>query len=352
MPRDRWEHGSEFHWVDPPTGGGDGSVENSLAGPGVFFGTGRQALVGAVTAVSGGRFFVPDFFCPDVTADLVRRGVDVVGYPDRPVDRLELPPARPGDAVLVVNHFGLRDLRGSATSLRESGVLAIEDHTHDPGSAWARESAADYCFASLRKTLPLPDGGMLWSPARRKLPACPHLTDAHVAATHAKLSAMLLKRHYLAGGAIDKSSFRELAVSAEQALTSEKAPSRMAPLGHRLLSSGDWGHWRRRRAENYRLFQRRVSGDVELLDGDGGGAPVACVLLAPTAPERERWVRELIQLSIYPAVLWRLDHSPVPVSAGSAALAARVLAIHCDGRYAAADMLRVADAVVRVARSK
>ena len=55
----------------------------------------------------------------------------------------------------------------------------------------------------------------------------------------------------------------------------------------------------------------------------------------------------LIEQRIYPAVLWQLDEIPGHRErfADECALADRLLALHCDGRYSAADMQRVAACV-------
>jgi hypothetical protein len=69
-----------------------------------------------------------------------------------------------------MNYFGLRtppDLE------LPEGVEVLEDHSHDPVSAWAEQSSADFCLASLRKTLPINDGGALWSPVGHRLPPAP-----------------------------------------------------------------------------------------------------------------------------------------------------------------------------------
>ena len=79
------------------------------------------------------------------------------------------PPVLPGslsstDIILVCNHFGISE-QSLFDSLIDSPSLIIEDHTHDPWSPWSFGSRASYCFSSLRKTLPLPDGSVIWSPS-------------------------------------------------------------------------------------------------------------------------------------------------------------------------------------------
>ena len=76
-----------------------------------------------------------------------------------------------GDAVLAVNFFGAGTGTGWADQRAAADWLLVEDHSHDPFSPWAVGSNADFAFSSLRKTLPVPDGG---SSGRRASPIFHH----------------------------------------------------------------------------------------------------------------------------------------------------------------------------------
>src|SRR5439155_22175590 len=196
---DRWEHGSGFHlsldigetrypWSDHPH---------------AYWGSGRDALRSLIGWGHGdgswSRVLCPSFYCPEAVV-AIRQEADVAVYPDAPM--------MPGDGVLAA---GPRDvalvvsLYGRRPAIRVTGAaIILEDHSHDPVSGWARTSQADYAFASLSKTLPLPDGGVLWSPHGFDLPREREMTKAHESAVLDRLSAMILKRLYLSGSAIAK----------------------------------------------------------------------------------------------------------------------------------------------------
>ena len=73
--------------------------------------------------------------------------------------------------MLAVNFFGIRKGKAWQDWLSQhKDIILIEDHTHDPFSTWAQQSTAHYAMASLRKTLPIPDGAILWSPQKMSLP--------------------------------------------------------------------------------------------------------------------------------------------------------------------------------------
>src|SRR4051794_34841581 len=215
-PERRVEYGSDLHWVASPEGtspGGPRPFPWPVDSP--LFGSGRDALR---VLVDWGmrergwrRIWLPSYYCQEVPAAL--RSLDspelrVCAYADsldRPQPALEGLPIEPHDIVVVANQLGLR--RQPNLPVSAENVEFIEDHSHDLAATWAMHSRAHYAFASLRKTLPLPDGGVAWSPRGLPLPPEPELTDGHASAALARLSGMILKGQYLAGAAVPKATY-------------------------------------------------------------------------------------------------------------------------------------------------
>jgi hypothetical protein len=347
MIPERWEHGSEFHWLVLPP------VEPATRAPwsaGQLLFSGRDALRQLIAHGMGRRgwrrLWVPDYFCQRVTASLVTPGLELAPYPDDPLRAApDLPDSRPGDAVLVMNYFGLRE---TVLAPSRDGVDIVEDHSHDPWSAWAAASAADFCIASLRKTLPIPDGAALWSPAGHQLPQAPELTEQRRRATATRLAAMVLKALYLDGHAVDKSDFRALAVQAEDEMD-EAGISGMSEVAAAVLRSFPVEAWRRARAANHRVLAESLSPAAwaqVLVPAASAGVPFSCVVLVDSARRREGIRRRLISANVYPAVLWTLEEPVLRVGDRALGLSRRVLSLHCDGRYGAADMERVGDLVL------
>ncbi len=345
----RWECGSEFHWPELESPEPD-PARDALAGRELRrFATGRAALVAVARASGARRLWIPSYFCPEVTEALAS-AVPVALYPDAPApgsapvcDR-----AKAGEAVLVVNTFAIRRCPVAPVP---AGVITIEDHTHDPISTWAGQSTADYCVASLRKAVPVPDGAIAWSPAGATLPPEPPLREE---ADQRKLTAMVLKRLYLRGYAVAKDTFRALAIEAEAGLAQTTAMSRLsAELWTRLPLS----RWRRAREENLAAF-RTALGDspgVSVTQGLGSGEPPFSILLSFDDPARRDRVRAaLIAARIYPAILWDLSGAPVRegIRPEDRRRARTLLSVHCDARYATQDMARVAACVAEALRSR
>ncbi|PRQ03814.1 hypothetical protein [Enhygromyxa salina] len=345
----RWEFGSEFHWQPGAVVADDPERAWLLDRAGCAYASGRGALAALVEQRGFARVWLPSYVCEELTA---AAGASLRSYPDHPdhpgqpfdpAKLLEL--AKPGDAVVRINYFGLRG-PSPAVDLRAAGLVVIDDHTHDPCGPWAVACDADYAFASLRKSLPLPDGALLWSPVGAPLPAAP----APCEPAAAKLSAMLLKRLYLDGHAVDKATFRELALAGERTLGALGGVG-ISPTSRALLGALEVKRLREDRRNNFVHFIRTLDGAVEVLEPDprsrGGLAPFACVLRLDTRARRDALRAGLIARNIYPALLWDLDPFVGHRArfAASCALADRLLALHCDARYGRADLERVARAV-------
>lgn len=355
---DRWEHGSEFHWLTY-------TIASDVPAPwhhsARFCGSGRDAIQMLIqhgrANRSWQRLWVPSYFCQEVVAYLYETGIRLETYPSSPtniittaMDDLDW---HDGDVLLSINYFGLW-ARPEYQHVPD-WVEIVEDHTHDPWSPWARESRANWCVASLRKTIPLGSGGVIWSPMGRSLPdALPLTPERHTAALE-KLAAMLLKAAYLSGQPIEKSAFRDLQLSGERGIASGTA-SGISPWAEALLPTFPITSWRRRRRRNFqvliealvttpwvRVLRPQTSYDL---------CPFAGILLFDEAQRRDLVREQLIAAGVYPAVLWSLEE-PILRGIPDANLdfSRRMLVIHCDMRYSAADMGKVASLIQRIGAS-
>lgn len=351
-PPDLWEQGSDFH-LEIESGTETGTLpwgESVL-----LFGSGRDALRALLehgALVRGWkRLWIPSYFCQDVLPTLFSSKLAVLTYPDNPLDdgtAWEDASLRSGDVVLRVNYLGLRSLDAP---LREDlpEVEFIDDHTHDPLSTSARSSVADWCVASLRKTVPLPDGGGLWSPTGHALPASYTESAEHRVCAMRKLAAMALKAAYLAGGDVPKAAFRDLFQTSEAGIGVGPV-SGISSWSRSMLGRLPISRWRDVRRENYDTLAQALGdvGGITLLrprDGDGT-CPLAVAIVCDTVPLQRSIKQALIDARVYPAVLWPLDEPFVEgIRECDLDLSRRILCLHCDMRYDSVDMLRVASLV-------
>lgn len=314
--------------------------------PNALFGLGTHAVLAAMRSLGDPmpRLHVPDYFCQEVVDTWIRHEVRVVRYEDDP--RWTEPDwgsirAAPGDAVMAVNYFGVRTGRAwQHWQASRPDLVSIEDHSHDPLSDWARGSTADVAFASLRKTLPISDGAILWSPSGRSLPAPPPFDPDNGSRT--KQQSMERKRDYLTGRHRSKSTFRSLQLEGEKALLAS-APSAISPWSGVALAGGLPVEWRRRRRRNVRMLLDATAGAPRVRPlfstWQADQCPFNLVLEFESQVDRDRCRSNLIRQNVYPPVHWaqRID------AAGRVRdLADRILTVPADQRYDATDMLAVA----------
>ena len=335
------EYGSFLPWFSfaPPAI----PVSHPWGADRVLFASGVDALRGLMEhgrATRGWRrLWVPSYFCQEVLRSLLTAGLQVRLYDYGPEDTCSLGSrirAEPGDVVLRVNFFGLRG-RLSTDGIDRSCVEIVDDHTHDPWSDWAYTGDADWCVVSPRKTLPLPGGGVLWSPRRHPLPAPSPVTDARRIATFEKFAAMVLKQFYLQGHRLDREVSSRLSDAAEEHMSSDEV-SGIPEWISDLLNCFPVQEWRERRRDNCRGVSRVLTGlpwlRVLEADGDGGTCQFAGVVLFDSEERRDLVRQALIARRIFLTVLWELDDAAIPgIPEQHRRFSKTLLCIPCDARY-------------------
>lgn len=331
-----WELGSEFHWLGWPHG--------PLAGwphPARWYMLARHAVRALVQMKSAGSptLWLPSYFCPEVAEYCggdcrIREYRDLPQWTEPDWNSLQ---AERNDIVLAVNYFGVRD-GGSWKRWRErTACVVLEDHSQDPFSEWARTSIADFAFASVRKTLPVADGAILWSPRSLALPEQP--VDGDWSGAALKMGAMIYKMEYLQGAGTDalKRQFRDLQLKGE-ALMRRSRISAMSPASFAYVADGVPEAWRRQRAGNARLLagNLRHSDRIHCMFEiwPEGMAPFALPITFSTEQERDACQALLQKNRIYCPVHWVCQTS----DSEALALSRTILSLPVDQRYTDRDI--------------
>lgn len=343
------EYGAFLHWFsfDPPAV----PVSHPWGDDCVLFGSGvdafRSLLEHGRSTRGWQRLWAPSYFCQEVMRSLLTAGLQVLLYDYGPEDTCPLGArirAEPGDVVLRMNFFGLHD-RLSTDGIDRNCVEILDDHTHDPWSDWAYTGDADWCVVSPRKTLPLPGGGVLWSPRRHPLPAPSPVSDVRRAATFEKLTAMVLKGLYLQGYPLDREIHWRLNTAAEDHMSSGEV-SGIPEWIRDLLKCFPVEEWRERRRNNCRGVSNVLKGLpwLKVLEADGGGGTCqfSGVVLFDSEKRRDFVRQELIDRRIFLPVLWKLDDAPIPgIPEEHRRFSKTLLCIPCDARYDQATIEKV-----------
>lgn len=337
-----WELGSDFHWDAMDFHGPGPETAAWLPAGSVLFSSFTGALTGLVDLLPGRPVVhLPSYFWMGMVG-LLPPDVQVRYYRELPdgngpaFDTLR--PAA-GDLVLAANLFGRADRRPWARwAAQRRDVVLVEDHTHDPISPWARSSAADYCVASLRKTVPVPDGAPIWSPAGRPLPT-PRPEESPAA--QRKLAAMLLKAAWLKGRGPGKEQFRELQTTGERALSA----GTFSPTSYTraALAWLDVERMRAARVANVARFTACLPARADLTALTHCGpdtTPFGVQLVCRNEPVRDALRAHLAAHNVFAPVHWAHPRGGDPQAVD---IGQRILTIPFDHRYGSADVDRVLD---------
>jgi hypothetical protein len=254
------------------------------------------------------------------------------------------------DVVLSVNYFGVRNGKVWQEWRKENPyIILFEDHTHDPFSDWALTSEADYAFASIRKTFPVPDGAILWSPKGHSLPA--ESRNINWTASALKLAAMILKKEYLMSSnnvATVKDAFRKFQVAGEDML-SESSSLNLSPWSRFLLKQGFPEKWRHKREKNVRQFLDLIGKSENFTSlfssWPKGHCPFNPVLIFSSEKLRNIYRNHLISQNIYASIHWNIKEAPPSFTLD---LSKRILTIPLDQRYDKKDVNRVVSLLMSI----
>jgi hypothetical protein len=329
IPRKMIEFGSDFHYIDNY---GNGNTHlTDLFRDTTLLADGRQCIVLLIRQYGWKRIWFPDYYCYEVI-DTIREQTDieVTFYEDNPLhegDVYNLPCAQ-GDVLLRMNFFGLRGWRSS----KGISCPVIEDHSHDPLGEWALNSDAGWCISSIRKTLPLSEGGMMWSPKGYQLTDTVDVQVGNEQMAAIRWNAMEMKAAYLKGYDESKEAFRTLFTKTERWFDRAE-PTWIDDRSRDVVSIKlDINLWKEVRRRNWSLLNSLVNREVcSVLEPQNENCTAFSFVLVFDDRERRDSVRaRLIEAGVYPAVLW-----VIPDSASEQAkdFSNRMLSIHCDGRY-------------------
>jgi len=337
------EFGSDFHRCDA-------DFRNTISEAGSVslmdvydhtrkYACGRHAIDAIVAARGWKRIWIPAYFCYEVIAHIQATGIEVKLYDDNPLREdddalVRSLDYRDGDVLLRMNYFGLRGKRNNDGIM----VPVIEDHTHDLTSEWARKSDADYCIASIRKSLPVAAGGILWSPKGLPLPDGIRATAECETMADMRYEGMQMKHDYLKQMSVDKDAFREKFLTSEE-LIEKLGLSGMDRESNEIACNLNIGMWTELRADNWHIAYELLKDSFTILkpfSGEYWQNPFSLIILCDSAEERTALRTHLIKNLIYPAILWQV---PEDTEFGSVLdISQRMLSIHVDARYSRNDI--------------
>ncbi len=305
-----------------------------------LFYTGRHALLYILNEInhSGNlsKIWFPNYYCQHTLGWIKKSYPNIHIYDINPfefssdvVNVNEF--ATKNDVVLINNYWGLSSMK---TNADDDGPTIIEDHSHGWLSDAGLHSTADYCFVSLRKSLPIPLGGMYWKPndARPKL-GLNFKTDPHFYKIwDTMLHAMTLKSDFIAGDTHSNSStYLPLFYEVEEALNVYTDFVELTEEHNHFIES--YLHFNTRKIKethlDYLYTKLQDTAYFKVIKRSGFTA-FGFLLLFKEATDYNDLKQFLVANKVYPSSLWPDNHLDVEWR--------YFLNIHIDYRYTLTDM--------------
>lgn len=305
-----------------------------------YYASGRSALFQILLSLDlrNRTVWLPDYLCGSIVEAVRRAGYSFVFY--RLDDQLmtcvkDLAESgfNDGDIVLLINYFGLQDLRGVSEGIKDMfpAATVVEDDVQALFCFLESPNPfADYCFTSLRKWISVPDGGLVYTKKTMPVPARGN-TFASV-----KFEAGLMKARRGEAGVRDE-DYLALFKKGEE-LVDENYHGGMSQEGIGLFGGTDLQAVKRQRLKNVRTL---LSGLAEL-----GIAPMLEVraeqvpLFIPVfLSDRDSIRKGMFAHEVFCPVHWPLLDGLLIGRGGM--MARHELSLIVDQRYGTDDMVRI-----------
>ena len=311
--------------------------------PGVFmYASGRAAVYQILKYLKSEkgvcRILLPDYLCCSVLVPLRALAWEYSFYPIGEDLKLEKEAFRSiyqkGDAVMVINYFGLQDLTEQIAFIRElyDKAIIIEDDVQAYYEFKKPLGDVDFKFTSLRKTFAIPDGGLVKTNH--------HLPEVNTSNTFGqyKAAAGLLKS--MREGIFNDQIYLEMFEKGEDLIDTELECG-MSRIAEKLYSLIDEELVKVRRLNNarYLIGELEKKGIRPILPFTEHHVP----LFIPIYLEnRDEVRRRMFQREVFCPIHWPLEGMPLKRGED---MAAHELSLIVDQRYNLQDMNQIVSLV-------
>ena len=301
-----------------------------------YYASGRTALYQILHSLAPQyhKLWLPDWLCHTMVDAVEKAGFEYCFYEldadfKATIEALDKSGFKDGEAVLMINYFGLQNLTGISKSIKDAypNAVVIEDDVQAFWMFSEKENPfADYRFTSLRKALPVPDGGLV--KAKRPMPMA---TGENTFAS-LKIKAGAMKFHRGEKG-INDEDYLKLFKEGDK-LIPENYDSVISSDSQRLFAATDLEKAKKLRQANAAQLIAGLDeiGIKPMIPVSPGSVP----LFVPIYLEnRDEVRRRMFQHEVFCPIHWPLDGMSVKRGAD---MAAHELSLIVDQRYGVNEM--------------
>lgn len=307
-----------------------------------FYSSGRAALFSILhylkTTKGVKRILLPDYLCSSIVYTVISCGIEYEFYQ---VDENLLPNLitvdsmiHTNDSILVINYFGLLNLECVYEHIRsfQSGLTIIEDDVQAlPSFLNKKSDNVDFSFTSLRKWLPVPDGGLAKNKEKIQLP---EPSGANSFAQY-KLSGLFLKGNRFMG-IMDDSIYLDLLEKGESLIEANlTAKACDYTINYFFTNYSHLNFNLRKRNSHYLLRGLKEIGISPIVNVPSDATP----FFIPIWLENRNEIRkEMFKQKIFCPIHWPLEGMKL---AKGSEMAEHELSLIIDQRYTFSDLDRI-----------
>lgn len=305
-----------------------------------FTRSGREAIGLAIEGLEAGVALLPAYCCWSMALPFQAAGWKIAYYPLEQglgVDCVKLKTLveefNPS-IVFVMDCFGFTPADKAIKIIKESNehILIIEDFTQCLFSLEDKwNSEVDFYVASIRKSMGVPDGGVVLS--KRPLMIERLSADRTPFVTHHIDAGIKKKRYAYSALSEDKQIFRELQATAGEEIHNDYHLYKISSEAEAILAHTDVETVKYARRKNYEHLYDLIKDNKNfsvLFAPEKNEAPFMFII---NSPRRDELQKAFAQKGVYCQVIWPLSEEAKRICPVSKFMEETMLAIPIDQRY-------------------
>ena len=318
----------------------------------VYFNSGRSALTYTYSMLMrDGKVLLPEYLCESIcTCFPIDKIVFYKLTKNMQVDLEDLNDKISNEVsvLFILNYFGIEQQNSLVEFVRDIknkfDIIVVEDTTH---SIFHKKiTVGDYAIASIRKWMPVPDGGLLYF---KKGTYHPDISQLSSNKAVTKFYAMVLKTLYLKDMLNCNLLYRKIFELGERSFEIGNIEL-ISDISMYLLRCIDINDMTSKRASNFQYLKRELKKlDIPCaFDGINTTSPFVFPILVENRDEFRCYLNEN---NIYCAVHWPCDTYPEQNRVFFRYISQHILSLPIDQRYGQEEMRYMVD-VIKVYRSR
>lgn len=312
-----------------------------------WFDYGRSAI-SHIPYPEGKTVLLPEFLCESVIRCFSRDKIKFYRINENleiDLEDLQKKTDRNVGCIYITHYFGYLQQEEVLKTIREiadaNHIMVVEDTTQSLFSEHLLYG--DYALASVRKWMPVPMGGVLYTGYENVLPEA----DAILQSTdNTRAYAMVLKDIFLKSEYDTNLIYRKLFAECEEQIEDAESPGRMSDFTEYIIKCVDIGQLIERRKQNYIRLSKALekTGIRPVRELKEKEVPLVYPI---RAGDRDAFRNYLTDHKIYCAVHWPFDGIFAEQRPNAQKNAASLLSLPIDQRYGEEEIDYMADVIWR-----